>query len=594
MTVAAGLSNDGTILLESQNSGYSDALSTGSGTFTNAADGIIQVTAGTGGTRTITGNLTNLGAINVGAGTTLGVNYPTTAATFVNEGQVTVDPAGLMYVTSTYNAAGGTITGPGYVYNGTLLVTVSTASPTTILVDGTGTYLATNNLPNTTIWVQGNASLGGVNATLTVAAGLRNDGTILLESQNSGYTDTLATGSGTFTNAADGIIQVTAGTGGGRTITGNLTNLGAINVGAGTTLAVNYPTTAATFVNEGQVTVDPAGLMYVTSTYNAAGGTITGPGYVYNGTLLVTVSTASPTTILVDGTGTYLATNNLPNTTIWVQGNASFAGVNPTLTVAAGLSNDGTILLESQNSGYTDTLATGSGTFTNAADGTIQSAVGSGGARSITGNLTNLGLISVASSLTMSAPPTNLSAGVLSGGTWSVGANSSISIGGDITTDAANIILSGSSAQILDQNGKNALANLADISAGASFTIQNGANFTTARGLSNAGNITIGAGTTLTGNLHQVGGTTNVLGILNGTTISSPTPPGAGGALAFNGVNDFVDMGDSRQQHLGYRQRRDNRSLGEVRFHPERVGCNHRQQGSRRREPEQVDLRVCK
>ncbi len=49
-----------------------------------------------------------------------------------------------------------------------------------------------------------------------MAAGLTNDGTILLESQNNAYSDTLATGSGTFTNAADGIIQVTAGTGGGR------------------------------------------------------------------------------------------------------------------------------------------------------------------------------------------------------------------------------------------------------------------------------------------------------------------------------------------------------------------------------------------
>ncbi len=94
--------------------------------------------------------------------------------------------------------------------------------------------------------MQGNASLGGVNATLDVAAGLTNDGTILLESQNNTYSDTLSTGSGTFTNDADGIIQVTAGTGGGRAINGNLTNLGTINVGAGTTLAVDATSTAAT------------------------------------------------------------------------------------------------------------------------------------------------------------------------------------------------------------------------------------------------------------------------------------------------------------------------------------------------------------
>ncbi len=395
LAVDPGLTNDGTILLESQNNNYPDALSTGSGTFTNDADGIIQVTAGTEGSRTITGSLTNLGALDVGAGTTLVVNGTSSAATFKNEGQVTVDPAGLMDVTSTYNAAGGTITGPGYVFNATLLVTVSTASPTTILVDGT-TTLATDNLPNTTIWVQGNATEG--TATLAVDPGLTNDGTILLESQNNNYPDALSTGSGTFTNDADGIIQVTAGTEGSRTITGSLTNLGALDVGAGTTLIVNGTSSAATFKNEGQVTVDPAGLMDVTSTYNAAGGTITGPGYVFNATLLVTVSTASPTTILVDGTTT-LATDNLPNTTIWVQGNATEGTA--TLAVDPGLTNDGTILLESQNNNYPDALSTGSGTFTNDADGIIQVTAGTEGSRTITGSLTNLGALNVGAGTTL-------------------------------------------------------------------------------------------------------------------------------------------------------------------------------------------------
>src|SRR5205807_6209504 len=78
------------------------------------------------------------------------VSDAVSAATFVNQGQVNVDPAGLMTIGQTYNAAGGTITGPGYVYNGTLSVTASTASPTTILVGGSST-LATNNLANTTI-----------------------------------------------------------------------------------------------------------------------------------------------------------------------------------------------------------------------------------------------------------------------------------------------------------------------------------------------------------------------------------------------------------------------------------------------------------
>ena len=95
--------------------------------------------------------------------------------------------------------------------------------------NGDANTLETDNLPNTTLWVQGNGIIQQ-NATLTVAPGLTNDGTILLESQNAAYSDTLATGSGTFTNASDGTIHVAQGSGGPRTITGTLVNQGQINV----------------------------------------------------------------------------------------------------------------------------------------------------------------------------------------------------------------------------------------------------------------------------------------------------------------------------------------------------------------------------
>jgi uncharacterized repeat protein (TIGR03803 family) len=341
LTVAPGLTNHGTILLESISNTFSETLATGSGTFTNAADGTIQVIANAGGSRTLTGTL-------------------------VNQGQISVDNASLLTIQGTYYAAGGNISGPGYLYSCTLDVTISPATPTTILIAAGGVTLATNNLANTTLWVQGNSPFN--NATLTVAPGLTNHGTILLQSINNTFSEALATGSGTFTNAADGTIQVLAGTGGSRTLTGTL-------------------------VNQGQISVENASLLTIQGTYYAVGGNISGPGYLYSCTLDVTASPATPTTILIAGGGVTLATDNLANTTLWVQGNSPFN--NATLTVAPGLTNHGLMLLESINSTYAETLATGSGTFTNAADGTIQVIAYAGGSRTLTGTLVNQGQISV-------------------------------------------------------------------------------------------------------------------------------------------------------------------------------------------------------
>ncbi len=121
--------------------------------------------------------------------------------------------------------------------------------------------------------MQGNAAEGS--ATLDVDPGLTNDGTILLESQNSTYNDTLSTGSGTFTNDADGIIQVTAGTGGSRTISGTVINSGTINFDTNTT----FGATGANLVNTGLMSIAGATVTVVGSTFtNDAGGLVSGYG----------------------------------------------------------------------------------------------------------------------------------------------------------------------------------------------------------------------------------------------------------------------------------------------------------------------------
>jgi hypothetical protein len=392
LTVVGGSVNHGTIVPESLDSRYNATLA---GSFSNAADGAIQVNAGTGGGRSLNGDFTNLGAVNVGRVTTLAVNTGASVATFTNRGQVAVDPTGLMTVAGTYDAAGGAVAGPGYV-NGTLRV--SADAPTTILVGGNST-LATDNPPHTTVWVQGSNALG--HATLTVANGVSNHGTILLQSTDGIWDDTLAAvGGGTFSNAADGTVRVGAGTGGGRSLTGTFTNLGSVNVGAGTTLTVNGGTSAATFTNRGQVTVSPTGLMTVGQTFtnngtvnvpdggtlnltgtftnfNAGSSTLTGGAYLIAGTFRLpsaNIVTNSATLVLDGGdsniySGAGGTTNALAG---FATNNGSFTLANGRdFTTAGDFTNNGTLAVApgvfAVQGNYTQGAA---GTLSVALDGT--------------------------------------------------------------------------------------------------------------------------------------------------------------------------------------------------------------------------------
>ncbi len=128
--------------------------------------------------------------------------------------------------------------------------------------------IGTQNTTNLRYIFPGNFTVN-LGATLTVPDGLNNDGTVLLQSANvyNSYTDKLAL-SGTFTNAPDGTIHAATGSGGARTITGTL-------------------------VNQGQVSVDSNALLEISGTYNADGGSITGPGYLIGSKLVETDSPAN-------------------------------------------------------------------------------------------------------------------------------------------------------------------------------------------------------------------------------------------------------------------------------------------------------------
>src|SRR5262249_37170929 len=153
-----------------------------------------------------------------------------------------------------------------------------------------------NLAPLVTVWVQGSSTFG--HATLTTAAGASNAGIIHLQSIDDVYSCQLNVGSTTLVNTATGKITAAQGRGGARRVNGHQANPGQITVAADTTLTLS-------------------------GTYNAAGGAITGPGYVVNAQVQVTAAPAAPTTVVLLGNCT-LTTNNLANTTLLVQGSDAF------------------------------------------------------------------------------------------------------------------------------------------------------------------------------------------------------------------------------------------------------------------------------
>ncbi len=270
-----------------------------------------------------------------------------------------------------------------------------------------------------------------------------------------------------------------------------------------------------------------------------------------------------------------------PGSILRVQGQTAFSsGI---LTIAPAFTNNGTIELTSVVGGDTNANATlnVTGTLTNPAGHTIDvlQGVGAfGGDRFLNAPLDNQGTINISSDSGLSVNPpsalnaqhmnsgtinvtdgnltvtqsgtsptfanpgtvnvsagqtfdisggtfTSFSGGTLLEGTYNLGGTFQFN-GAAITTNQATIVLDGAGgglARIVNESSADALANFSTNTAGASFTIQNGRNFTTAGALANAGNLTVGSGSSLTvgggGNYTQTSGTTTVDGTLSAALV---------------------------------------------------------------------------
>ncbi|HWY22110.1 MAG TPA: hypothetical protein VNX26_12875 [Candidatus Acidoferrum sp.] len=491
-----------------------------------------------GGTNALAGlafntkNLTIAGSSN---------NVTTTAASFSNTGTLTINGSDSFTAGNLTQISSGTLTAGTYVLGGNLDLTTAgisiTKNSTTLTLQG-GTI--NSNGVNALSALATNTSkltiAGSANNVSTSAASFSNTGTLTINSGDSFTASKLTQISGTTLTAGtyvlSGNLDLTTS---GISITTNSATLtlsgGTIKSNGVNTLSAlasntksltiagtsnNISTTASSFSNTGTLTINSGDSFTAPALTQISGSTLTAGTYVLAGNLDLTASAN--------------ITTNSANLTL--EGGS----------IKTGSTND------------LANLATNTGTLTLASNASFTAV----------GNFTNSGALTVNKgstfTLTGSNVLTNLSAGTLASGTYTVGGTLQLtSANGGITTNAANLTLTGTAAKINDGTS-NALSGFATNT--GTFALASSATFTTGGNFTDSGTVTIAKGTKLTiGGTNktytQTAGTTNLDGTLAGgnATVTGGLFQGAGTVsknltIGGGGTAPTLNVGDAGKTGL--------------------------------------------
>jgi hypothetical protein len=371
--------------------------------------------------------------------------------------------------------------------------------------------------------IQGAGHIGNNRMTLVNSGTINaNQSAGMIIQANGGFTNT-----GTLGVSSGVLMQVTGGpfiNFSGSTLTGGTYNVG------GTLKIDQLGTTGGEIVtNAAKIILNGAGSSFVDSASkdaltNLSANTATGAFTVSGGRTFTTVGNFSNLGTLTVGSGSaftvtgalaQISGSTLSGGTFVLGGNLNVSsGINITTNSSTLTLQGGTIM-----SGATNALA-------NLKKNTKSLTLASNANFTTAGNLTNSGNLTVNSGSTLSVTGTltNLSAGTLTGGTYTVGGTMQLaSANGGITTNAANLTLTGTAAKIVDGTS-NALAGFSNNT--GTFTLANAATLTTAASnFTNSGTLVVSKGTTLT-----VGGTTNSYNQSAGMTTVDGTLMGNGTA----------------------------------------------------------------
>jgi RHS repeat-associated protein len=380
LTVAAGVVNAGTLRLDSPRGDRFTTLVAPA--LVNAAGGLIDVATDGGGGRNLSGTLTNQGVLRVASGIGLYAG-----GTFTQQGGSIAVSGYLQFTGSTFHFDGGTVTGTVTLVDSALTIGAGSTGAANFALYGvdslTGNIVPGQTLTLLTSW--------DYSTSLTVAAGVVNAGTIRLDSPRGDRSTTLAAPDG-LVNAPGGLIDVVRDGGGGRNLSGTITNQGTLRVASGIGLYAG-----GTFTQQAGSIAVSGYLQFTGSTFHFDGGTIGGTVTLVNSALAIGAGSTGTASFALYGSDS-LAGDIAPGQTLALLTSYDY---NTTLTVAAGVVNAGTIRLDSPRGDRTTNLVAPG--LVNAPGGLIDVVRDGGGGRNLSGPVLNQGTLQVASDISLYA-----------------------------------------------------------------------------------------------------------------------------------------------------------------------------------------------
>ncbi len=472
---------DGLLTLRSADTNFTSSLDLAGHTLRVRSGGTLSIEAGSGGVRTILGDIQNDGTVT----TSFSASLSKPGATYENRGTWDVNGGTLTVSGGTFELAGGDVTAPAAfnVDGGTFHMsggTVSAGRPrvrgSTLSIDaaadGSARFLI-GALGNTqphiagTIHAEQDVKLSGQNITANTVAVADSDvivdGLLTLRSENTNFTSSLDMGGNTLFVGAGGTVSLENGSGGARSIFGNIENDGTVDVSFTSTM----PTGGATYANrgvwnvsgvltvtggdflqeDGDVTV--SGVMNVdTSSFLMTGGTVSaGRPIIRGSTLDIDPGAGGAARFLLGALG---GTQPTLSGEIHASQDVKLSGQNVTASTVAVAGSDvvvgGLLTLRSENSNFTSSLDLKDHTLLVESTGRVSIENGSGGARSIFGNIENDGVVDVSFSSSM---PT-VDAVYTNRGTWNVSGNALTITSGRFELEAGRLSVAGAGALNFD------------------------------------------------------------------------------------------------------------------------------------------------